>query len=161
MRGKATCDKSASQEPAMQMGVVSLHMSGSHLDAKAMEQFNHQQVLTMFQINSHVEGDSGISGVSMSKPVCPQPTRANSMKSAVNMSLSFSAKLVRTQSAKRLKLVSIALTRSHFHTVDWLHTEALGDWFLWERHPGLLRLLRRLSHKWLTLVIRYSASYGK
>jgi hypothetical protein len=53
----------------MQMGVISLHMSGSCLDAQAMKHFNHQQVITLFQINPHVEEDSGIPGVSMSKPV--------------------------------------------------------------------------------------------
>lgn len=51
------------------MGVIGLHMGGSMLDAKAMQDFSHQQLMTLFKLDSHVEEDSGIPGVTMSKPV--------------------------------------------------------------------------------------------
>ena len=51
------------------MGVIGLHMSGSQLDTEALKQFNHQQLIQLFNLDSHVETDSGIPGVTMSKPV--------------------------------------------------------------------------------------------
>lgn len=51
------------------MGVIGLHMSGSSLDTAALQDFNHQQLMTLFKLDSHVEEASGIPGVTMSKPV--------------------------------------------------------------------------------------------
>ena len=51
------------------MGLIGLHMSGSALDVAAMKEFNQQQLITLFKLDSHVEADSGIPGVRMSKPV--------------------------------------------------------------------------------------------
>lgn len=56
------------------MGVIGLHMSGSALDVAACKAFTHQQLIQLFNLDSHVEADSGIPGVSMSKPVrLPHP----------------------------------------------------------------------------------------
>jgi hypothetical protein len=54
-----------------QMGVMGMHMSDSKLDTAAFKEFNHQQLIALFELDSHVQTDSGIPGVSMSKPVRP------------------------------------------------------------------------------------------
>jgi hypothetical protein len=52
-------------------------MSGSALDVTAFKNFNHQQLIQLFSLDSHVQTDSGIPGVTMSKPVRPCPLVAS------------------------------------------------------------------------------------
>jgi hypothetical protein len=55
----------------MQRGVIGMHMANESLNAATLQAFEHAHVIEMFSIDTHVDMDSGIPGVSMTQPVRP------------------------------------------------------------------------------------------
>lgn len=53
----------------MQMGVIGMHMANEGLTAATFQAFEHSHIVEMFSIDTQVDVDSGIPGVSMSQPV--------------------------------------------------------------------------------------------
>lgn len=58
------------------MGVIGMHITSTPLDRVGLLAFEQQQVTTLFGVDSHEDCDSGIPGVTMSKPVSRSPLPA-------------------------------------------------------------------------------------
>eukprot|EP01025_Chloroclados_australasicus_P043208 TRINITY_DN46048_c0_g1_i1.p1 TRINITY_DN46048_c0_g1~~TRINITY_DN46048_c0_g1_i1.p1 ORF type:complete len:347 (+),score=36.15 TRINITY_DN46048_c0_g1_i1:135-1175(+) len=65
-----------------QMGVIGLHMADNRMDTPAMNSFTHSDTVNVFGIDAHIECDSGIAGVTMSKPG-PLADWLDKLKSAI------------------------------------------------------------------------------